>query len=152
MDEMSGPCPGELCLPIMLRWHVDEPYILKNILQALNAPVANNVVEQVRNAYDDILPGLPYPELPVVALCSTPPRTCASATLLCIFKHRHKLRTGREHHKSTEKLRGRRLHECCRSASSSGSTATATASISCKMLECDEYDEGTRHRLRRPKW
>ncbi|KAI0753293.1 origin recognition complex subunit 3 N-terminus-domain-containing protein [Daedaleopsis nitida] len=43
---------------------------VRGILQALNAPVVHNVVTEVVGAYDDILPGLPYPELPVVALCS----------------------------------------------------------------------------------
>ncbi|KAI0705509.1 origin recognition complex subunit 3 N-terminus-domain-containing protein [Earliella scabrosa] len=43
---------------------------VRGILQALNAPIATSVAEQIRGAYDHILPGLPYPELPVVALCS----------------------------------------------------------------------------------
>ena len=38
------------------------------ILKTLHSPLVNDIMKQVRNAYADVLPGLPYPELPVVAL------------------------------------------------------------------------------------
>ncbi|TFK94352.1 hypothetical protein K466DRAFT_642285 [Polyporus arcularius HHB13444] len=41
---------------------------VRSILKALNTSVVENVVELISGAYEDILPGLPYPELPVVAL------------------------------------------------------------------------------------
>ncbi|RPD53750.1 hypothetical protein L226DRAFT_469917 [Lentinus tigrinus ALCF2SS1-7] len=44
---------------------------VRSILKALNASVVENVVQQVSGAYDDVLPGLPYPELPVVPLYGT---------------------------------------------------------------------------------
>lgn len=34
----------------------------------MHAPVVSDIVEQIQHAYNDDLPGLPYPELPVVAL------------------------------------------------------------------------------------
>ncbi|TBU43716.1 origin recognition complex subunit 3 N-terminus-domain-containing protein [Dichomitus squalens] len=43
----------------------------RNILKALHVPIVNDITEQVRNAYADVLPGLPCPELPVVALAGT---------------------------------------------------------------------------------
>ncbi|KAF5384129.1 hypothetical protein D9615_003352 [Tricholomella constricta] len=41
---------------------------IKSIIQALHAPVAADVVQQVYASYDNVLPGLPYPELPVVTV------------------------------------------------------------------------------------
>ncbi|KAI1792398.1 origin recognition complex subunit 3 N-terminus-domain-containing protein [Ganoderma leucocontextum] len=41
---------------------------IRTILETLHAPVVSDITEQVKNAYTDVLPGLPYPELPVVAL------------------------------------------------------------------------------------
>ena len=41
---------------------------MQNILKALYAPVVDEGASQVARAYTDVLPGLPYPELPVVAL------------------------------------------------------------------------------------
>ncbi|KAL7285667.1 hypothetical protein ACG7TL_000772 [Trametes sanguinea] len=39
-----------------------------SILRRLQAPVVDEVVTKVEKAYTDVLPGLPYPELPVIAL------------------------------------------------------------------------------------
>ncbi|RDB19721.1 Origin recognition complex subunit 3 [Hypsizygus marmoreus] len=41
---------------------------IKSIIQALHAPIAADVVHQVHASYDDVLPGLPYPELPVITI------------------------------------------------------------------------------------
>ncbi|KAI0672417.1 hypothetical protein C8Q78DRAFT_1188445 [Trametes maxima] len=41
---------------------------VQNILRAIQAPVVNEVAATVTGAYRDVLPGLPYHELPVVAL------------------------------------------------------------------------------------
>lgn len=45
----------------------------QELVHSLHAPVVESVVEQVKKSYTDELPGLPYPELPVVTV------TCASA-------------------------------------------------------------------------
>ncbi|EED84139.1 predicted protein [Postia placenta Mad-698-R] len=39
---------------------------MQSIIQALHAPVAKEVVTQVKSAYMDTLPGLPYAELPAI--------------------------------------------------------------------------------------
>ncbi|KAH9910496.1 uncharacterized protein BXZ73DRAFT_58354 [Epithele typhae] len=41
---------------------------VRSILQALSASVVDEVAHEVIHAYSDVLPGLPYPELPVIAL------------------------------------------------------------------------------------
>ncbi|EIW58150.1 uncharacterized protein TRAVEDRAFT_71854 [Trametes versicolor FP-101664 SS1] len=41
---------------------------LQDILRALQVPAVQEIVTQVTNAHTDVLPGLPYPELPVIAL------------------------------------------------------------------------------------
>ncbi|KAH9942072.1 hypothetical protein B0H21DRAFT_751611 [Amylocystis lapponica] len=41
---------------------------VQSIVKTLYAPVAEEAVEQVTRAYTDVLPGLPYPELPVIAV------------------------------------------------------------------------------------
>ncbi|KAI9057155.1 hypothetical protein FKP32DRAFT_1584688 [Trametes sanguinea] len=41
---------------------------VQSILRRLQAPVVDEVVTKIDNAYTEVLPGLPYPELPVVAL------------------------------------------------------------------------------------
>ena len=40
----------------------------QNILNAIYAPVADGIVQQVETAYNDVLPGLPYSELPVISI------------------------------------------------------------------------------------
>ena len=42
--------------------------LYQTILKTLHAQVVADIAEQVKNAYTADLPGLPYPELPVVAL------------------------------------------------------------------------------------
>lgn len=44
---------------------------MQELIHALHAPVVENVVEQVKKCYTDELPGLPYPELPVVSVTSS---------------------------------------------------------------------------------
>ncbi|PIL29205.1 hypothetical protein GSI_09254 [Ganoderma sinense ZZ0214-1] len=41
---------------------------VRTILKILHGPAVSDIVAQVQNAYNEDLPGLPYPELPVVAL------------------------------------------------------------------------------------
>ncbi|KAI0820290.1 hypothetical protein BC628DRAFT_1413209 [Trametes gibbosa] len=41
---------------------------VQSILRALQGPFVEKVINKVINAYNDILPGLPYQELPVIAL------------------------------------------------------------------------------------
>lgn len=41
---------------------------VQNILNAIYAPVADEIVQQVETAYNDVLPGLPYSELPVISI------------------------------------------------------------------------------------
>ncbi|KAG1886783.1 origin recognition complex subunit 3 N-terminus-domain-containing protein [Suillus subluteus] len=41
---------------------------MQELIHSLHAPVVENVVEQVKKSYMDELPGLPYPELPVVSV------------------------------------------------------------------------------------
>ena len=40
----------------------------QNILNAIYAPVADEIIQQVETAYNDVLPGLPYSELPVISI------------------------------------------------------------------------------------
>ncbi|KAH9847296.1 hypothetical protein C2E23DRAFT_849159 [Lenzites betulinus] len=44
---------------------------VQSILRALQGPSVDKVTAKVINAYNDVLPGLPYPELPVIALHGT---------------------------------------------------------------------------------
>ncbi|KAG2040662.1 origin recognition complex subunit 3 N-terminus-domain-containing protein [Suillus americanus] len=44
---------------------------MQELIHSLHAPVVENVVEQVKKSYTDELPGLPYPELPVVSVTSS---------------------------------------------------------------------------------
>ncbi|KAI8995456.1 hypothetical protein BD414DRAFT_410622 [Trametes punicea] len=41
---------------------------IQTILRRLQAPIVEEVVHKVANAYTEVLPGLPYPELPVIAV------------------------------------------------------------------------------------
>ncbi|KAI9511375.1 hypothetical protein F5148DRAFT_1280920 [Russula earlei] len=41
---------------------------IEHIVGSLHAPVVDEIVRSVHRAYDDVLPGLPYPELPVIAI------------------------------------------------------------------------------------
>ncbi|KAI0364702.1 hypothetical protein BV20DRAFT_1039250 [Pilatotrama ljubarskyi] len=41
---------------------------IQHILRALQAPVVKEVITAVVNAHSDVLPGLPYPEVPAIAL------------------------------------------------------------------------------------
>ncbi|KAI0252766.1 origin recognition complex subunit 3 N-terminus-domain-containing protein [Lactifluus subvellereus] len=41
---------------------------IQHIVNSLHAPIVNEIVRCVHRAYDDVLPGLPYAELPVVAV------------------------------------------------------------------------------------
>jgi hypothetical protein len=51
---------------------VFRPLLLKRgiqrIISSLHAPVVDEIVRSVHQAYDDVLPGLPYAELPVIAV------------------------------------------------------------------------------------
>ncbi|KAG1819051.1 origin recognition complex subunit 3 N-terminus-domain-containing protein [Suillus subaureus] len=44
---------------------------MHELIHSLHAPVVESVVEQVKKSYTDELPGLPYPELPVVSVTSS---------------------------------------------------------------------------------
>ncbi|KAI0768174.1 origin recognition complex subunit 3 N-terminus-domain-containing protein [Trametes elegans] len=55
---------------------------VQSILRALHAPVVHEVTERVSQAYSDALPGLPYAELPVVALHG------ANSSLIADIAHR----------------------------------------------------------------
>ncbi|KAG0706584.1 origin recognition complex subunit 3 N-terminus-domain-containing protein [Suillus ampliporus] len=44
---------------------------MQELIHSLHAPVVENVIEQVKKSYTDELPGLPYPELPVVSVTSS---------------------------------------------------------------------------------
>ncbi|KAG2159548.1 origin recognition complex subunit 3 N-terminus-domain-containing protein [Suillus bovinus] len=44
---------------------------MQELIRALHAPVVESVVEQVKKSYTDELPGLPYPELPVISVTSS---------------------------------------------------------------------------------
>ncbi|KAG2121256.1 origin recognition complex subunit 3 N-terminus-domain-containing protein [Suillus clintonianus] len=44
---------------------------MQELIHSLHAPVVESVVEQVKKSYTDELPGLPYPELPVVSVTSS---------------------------------------------------------------------------------
>ena len=41
---------------------------IQHIISSLHAPVVDDIVRSVHRAYDDVLPGLPYAELPVIAV------------------------------------------------------------------------------------
>ena len=41
---------------------------IQHIISSLHAPVVDEIVRAVHQAYDDVLPGLPYAELPVIAV------------------------------------------------------------------------------------
>ncbi|KAI0267313.1 origin recognition complex subunit 3 N-terminus-domain-containing protein [Gloeopeniophorella convolvens] len=41
---------------------------IENIVNSLHAPLIEEIIRGVHRAYDDVLPGLPYPELPVLAI------------------------------------------------------------------------------------
>lgn len=41
---------------------------VQSIIHALYAPVVADVVKQVHSSYDNVLPGLPYPEVPVISI------------------------------------------------------------------------------------
>ncbi|KAK0451861.1 origin recognition complex subunit 3 N-terminus-domain-containing protein [Armillaria borealis] len=41
---------------------------LQSIIQKLHEPVVEAIAEEVKNAYTDTLPGLPYPELPTITI------------------------------------------------------------------------------------
>lgn len=43
---------------------------LKLLIRALHTPVVEQVVEKVHGSYSNDLPGLPYPELPVICITS----------------------------------------------------------------------------------
>ena len=43
----------------------------KHIINSLHTPVVDEIVRSVHQAYDDVLPGLPYAELPVIAISGT---------------------------------------------------------------------------------
>ncbi|KAG2076245.1 hypothetical protein BDR04DRAFT_1125767 [Suillus decipiens] len=44
---------------------------MQELIHSLHAPVVESVVEQVKKSYTDELPGLPYPELPVISVTSS---------------------------------------------------------------------------------
>ncbi|KAH7928820.1 hypothetical protein BV22DRAFT_1126185 [Leucogyrophana mollusca] len=44
---------------------------IQEIIRALHSPVVDSVIDQVENAYSDELPGLPYPEIPVITVNSS---------------------------------------------------------------------------------
>ncbi|KAJ8589790.1 hypothetical protein M405DRAFT_791254 [Rhizopogon salebrosus TDB-379] len=44
---------------------------MQELIHSLHAPVIESVVEHVKKSYTDELPGLPYPELPVVSVTSS---------------------------------------------------------------------------------
>ena len=52
----------------------------QELTRALHAPVVDKVSELVANSYVDVLPGLPYTELPVIMISSKnvlpPPTIC----------------------------------------------------------------------------
>ncbi|KAI0046775.1 hypothetical protein FA95DRAFT_1542047 [Auriscalpium vulgare] len=41
---------------------------VQSVIDALNAPIIEEIVKEVDQAYEDVLPGLPFPELPVIAI------------------------------------------------------------------------------------
>jgi hypothetical protein len=41
---------------------------IQHIISSLHAPIVDEIVRTVHQAYDDVLPGLPYAELPVIAV------------------------------------------------------------------------------------
>lgn len=45
--------------------------VSKDIINSLQAPVVDEIIRSVHRAYDDVLPGLPYAELPVIAISGT---------------------------------------------------------------------------------
>ncbi|KAF9467688.1 origin recognition complex subunit 3 N-terminus-domain-containing protein [Collybia nuda] len=49
---------------------------MQSLIRALHAPVVEQVIKKVHNSYTNVLPGLPYPELPVV--CITNPTSSSS--------------------------------------------------------------------------
>ncbi|KAI0060018.1 hypothetical protein BV25DRAFT_1828445 [Artomyces pyxidatus] len=56
---------------------------LQSVIDALHAPVAEQIIREVEQAYDDVLPGLPYPEIPVISIygSSTGPSFVKSVAL-----------------------------------------------------------------------
>ena len=44
--------------------------VLQAIVDSLYKPVIESVVDEIVHADDNVLPGLPYPEIPVVCLTS----------------------------------------------------------------------------------
>ncbi|KAG1732132.1 origin recognition complex subunit 3 N-terminus-domain-containing protein [Suillus lakei] len=44
---------------------------MQELIHSLHVPVVESIVEQVKKSYTDELPGLPYPELPVVSVTSS---------------------------------------------------------------------------------
>lgn len=52
---------------------------IQHIISSLHAPVVDEIVRTVHQAYDDVLPGLPYAELPVIAVSGASLAAWASA-------------------------------------------------------------------------
>ncbi|KAF9011982.1 origin recognition complex subunit 3 N-terminus-domain-containing protein [Cyathus striatus] len=46
---------------------------IKDIVNALHAPLAASIAHQIHTSYSNILPGLPYPELPVICVTNPSP-------------------------------------------------------------------------------
>ncbi|KAI0032078.1 origin recognition complex subunit 3 N-terminus-domain-containing protein, partial [Vararia minispora EC-137] len=44
---------------------------MKRVIRAIHAPLARSIVHDIQHAYDAPLPALPYPEIPVFAVCGT---------------------------------------------------------------------------------
>ncbi|KAG1740495.1 origin recognition complex subunit 3 N-terminus-domain-containing protein [Suillus paluster] len=44
---------------------------MQELIHSLHAPVVESIVDQVKKSYTDELPGLPYPELPVISVTSS---------------------------------------------------------------------------------
>ena len=43
-------------------------YVCKSIIRSLHAPLVADIVHSVQASYENLLPGLPYPELPVICI------------------------------------------------------------------------------------
>ncbi|KAG5639781.1 hypothetical protein H0H81_000061, partial [Sphagnurus paluster] len=56
----------------------------QSIIETLHAPIVAEVVQQVHTAYDNVLTGLPYPELPVITITNP---TCDTGILDQITAH-----------------------------------------------------------------
>ncbi|KAF8062222.1 origin recognition complex subunit 3 N-terminus-domain-containing protein [Lyophyllum atratum] len=57
---------------------------VKSLIHALHAPIAADIVHQVHASYDNVLPGVPYPELPVISITNP---TSGSAFLDQVTAH-----------------------------------------------------------------